>query len=447
MVRRARVVEHLRLRGESESAVRHALPALEDAFRTASLPDAGARLICVRRLQLGQLAANASAQSVSLLIEKRFAEDDWTIVHAVEDGADGAQAVWFRDVFEAHEAAALRIAAGQPLDDWFWPLALPAITAAASEERLRAIALAVAATEEAPAALPAWTASLVRAGYRAQLIAALRPGDGRALLRCGRRQRRLDTCAHEHAMSPDDAPRRHVRAGNDSRTAEPRRVSDRGQRNAELDDRVVFVEVMTSRASGRPRTMANGDRGAIEGEPPGHAPAAVGRKHRTVGARPRPRRTRAPSPEARLESGVDRRNNPAITQQRRPDCRVHGQPTHRGGAWRRPRPSATAGGAFTTDGELVLDARTTCRSARSRRADWRRANDRTIDEPHAFRSPWQLPDTAPTAAGGLLFLLPVLERVGFAKWAAERGTGGARARRFGRADPPSAALAAGRRRG
>ena len=76
MARPARVVEHLRLRGESESAVRHALPALEDAFRTASLPDAGARLICVRRLQLGRLAANASAQSVSLLVEKRFQNFD-----------------------------------------------------------------------------------------------------------------------------------------------------------------------------------------------------------------------------------------------------------------------------------------------------------------------------------------------------------------------------------
>ena len=154
MVRASRVVQHLRLRGGSESAVRHALPALEDAFRTASLPDAGARLICVRRLQLGPLAANASAQSVSLLIEKRFAEDDRTIVHAVAGGADDAQAVWFRDAFEAHEAAALKIAAGQPLDGWFWPLAIPAITAAASDERLRAIALAVGSMEEAPAALP-----------------------------------------------------------------------------------------------------------------------------------------------------------------------------------------------------------------------------------------------------------------------------------------------------
>src|SRR6185436_9816375 len=115
MVRASRVVEHLRLRGESESAVRHALPALEDAFHTASLPDAGARLICVRRLRLGQLAANASAQSLSRLIEKRLEEDGSAIVHAIGAGADDAPAVWFRDALEAYEAAALKIAAGQPL--------------------------------------------------------------------------------------------------------------------------------------------------------------------------------------------------------------------------------------------------------------------------------------------------------------------------------------------
>src|SRR5687768_12537637 len=108
MVHRARVVEHLRLRGESESAVRHAVLALEDAFRTASLPDAGARLICVRRLQLGRLPLNGSAQSVALLIEQRFTEAGWKVVHASESGARGAEAVWFRDACEAHEAAALK---------------------------------------------------------------------------------------------------------------------------------------------------------------------------------------------------------------------------------------------------------------------------------------------------------------------------------------------------
>jgi hypothetical protein len=36
-------------------------------------------------------------------------------------------------------------------------------------------------------------------------------------------------------------------------------------------------------------------------------------------------------------------------------------------------------------------------------------------------SPWRRPDAAPTAAGGLPFLVPVLERVGFAAWSAQRG--------------------------
>ena len=183
-----------------------------------------------------------------MLIEKRFAEDDWTIVHAVERGADDAQAVWFRDAFEAHEAAALKIAAGQPLDDWFWPLAIPAITAAASDERLRAIALAVGSMEEAPAALPVWTASLVRAGYRSQLIAALRPGDGRALMRSAGISAVSAAVRREHALMPDHARSEQTRTA----PAGPQRVSDRGQRNEELDDCVVFVELMTSRASERP---------------------------------------------------------------------------------------------------------------------------------------------------------------------------------------------------
>ena len=211
MVRAARVVEHLRLRGESESAVRHALPALEDAFRTASLPDAGARLICVRRLQLGQLAANASAQSVSLLIEKRFAEDDWTIVHAVEGGADDAQAVWFRDAFEAHEAAALKIAAGQPLDDWFWPLAIPAITAAASDERLRAIAFAVAVDGGSAGRVACLdgVARSRRIPFAVDCSAAARRRPRADAF--GRRQRRLDgRAASEHALTtPRSGPSRH----------------------------------------------------------------------------------------------------------------------------------------------------------------------------------------------------------------------------------------------
>ena len=49
------------------------------------------------------------------------------------------------------------------------------------------------------------------------------------------------------------------------------------------------------------------------------------------------------------------------------------------------------------------------------------SRDQAADAPVAFTSPWQLPYAAPTAAGGLLFLLPVLERIGFADWSAGRG--------------------------
>ena len=153
MVRAARVVEQLRLRAESESAVRHALPALEDAFRTASLPDAGARLICVRRLQLGPLRGECVGA-------ERFAADRDSASRKptgrsstpATRRADDAQAVWFRDALEAHEArgpddrrgAAARrlvLAAGGAGDHG----------GGVATSRLRAIAFAVAAMEEAPA--------------------------------------------------------------------------------------------------------------------------------------------------------------------------------------------------------------------------------------------------------------------------------------------------------
>ncbi len=406
MPRPARVVEHLRLRGESESAVRRALPALEDAFRTALLPDIGARLVCVRRLQLGQLPANGSAQSVSLLIEKRFTEDDVKIVHAGEDGASGAEAVWFRDGFQAHEAAALRIAAGQPLDAWFWPLALPAITAAASEGRLRAIAFAIAAAEEAPAALPAWTASLVRAGYRAQLIAALRPGDGRALLRSAGISAVSTVGRHEHAMSRDMRRNDTSERATTTAPAEPRRASDLGHWNAELDDRLVFVELMTSRTSGCPPQWPTAIVARSKATA-GNAPAAV-MQAPDVGTRPG-REHGTPSSDARLESGVDHRNNPPSPE---PD-QTPGTTgdTDRGGA-AVATPSATAGkDRRTASSPDADDVQVAAQSAASVRT--------TGDRSQTFAS-W-FPDAAPTAAGGLLFVLPVLERVGFAKWAAERG--------------------------
>ena len=401
MARPARVVEHLRLRGESESAVRHALPALEDAFRTASLPDAGARLVCVRRLQLGRLPSNGSAQSVALLIEKRFAEAGWTIVHAGENGAAAAEAVWFRDAFEAHEAAALRLAAGRTLDAWFWPLALPKVVTPTGSGNLRTIAFAIAAMEEAPRALPAWTASLVRAGYRQQLISALRPGDGDALLRAAA----VSSLPSESAR-PASAPSHETR--------------DRWGPREAADDRATFVEVIAGRSSGRlpqlstplaapAATRATQPAGGIAASPDAAARASVRQPPRPqlAAARERvsdqgsesPGNRLIPSAEASCETARDELTQdvvPAGVEDRREERRAASSPDAP-----REQTAAVAGQGIRPEGAG--------------------ARHEAADAPVAFTSPWQLPSAAPTAAGGLLFLLPVLERVGFADWAAGRG--------------------------
>jgi hypothetical protein len=401
MARPARVVEHLRLRGESESAVRHALPALEDAFRTASLPGAGARLVCVRRLQLGRLPSNGSAQSVALLIEKRFAEAGWTIVHAGENGAATADAVWFRDAFEAHDTAALRLAAGQTLDAWFWPLALPKVVTPTGSGNLRTIAFAIAAMEEAPRALPAWTASLVLAGYRQQLISALRPGDGHALLRAAG----VPSLPPEHASS----------ASVTSHESRDPRVP-----RAAVDDRATFVEVIAGRSNGRlpqlstpiaapPATRATRSAGGITAPPDAAARASV-------------RRPPRPQPAGAHESVSHQGSEPAgnrLIPSAETNCETARNELAQGGA-----PAAIDDRLDERRAASSPDAppeQTAAPAGQGPRPEDAGATHEAADAPVAFTSPWQLPSAAPTAAGGLLFLLPVLERVGFAEWAADRG--------------------------
>src|SRR5258706_2917153 len=105
-----RTVRHLRLRAESEAGVRRAALKLEDALRCASLPDVGARMLLVRRLDLGLFAAGDSPQSLSLLLEQRVAAVGGTWVHGADPGADRADFVFFRDALEARCELALRLA-------------------------------------------------------------------------------------------------------------------------------------------------------------------------------------------------------------------------------------------------------------------------------------------------------------------------------------------------
>jgi hypothetical protein len=367
MAAATRFVERLHLRADSESAVRRMLPCLEDAFRTATLPDTAARLIFVRRLLLGRLPRGASAQSLSLAIESRFSGGDWRPVHAAAAGAAGAPAVWFRDPLEAHEVAALRTTAGQPIDAWFWPLAIPALAGSSSlADRLRTIAFSLASLEEAPAALPAWTTALVRTGHVDQFLRALQPGDGTALLR-----------AAGIAVPPATANRSiHRRRSSRRHRAAPNGLETNDVRPAPVwrearDDRHDFIAHMLA-----------------------------GCASSYVLARQQP--TISPSEPATGDVGLLNRPESAPASNVSLDRRA-------------PKRRAFASGRYPPEQHSEPH-----RGFHGTHQDFAEPSRSTIDPIEAARLPRPFIDAAPTAAGGLLFLAPVLERLRFPEWCADR---------------------------
>jgi hypothetical protein len=429
MARALRVVERLRLRAPSEALVRRAVARLEDALRTASLPDHGARMVVVRRLPLGRIAEAASAQRLALAVEARIASLGAGLVHADEPSAAHADAVWFRDPLEAHCLAALRAAAGSPLDAWYWPLALPALKPSGAKwPVLRALAFSVASLAEAPAALPHWTATLVLAGHAGRLLAALHPGDGAALLdsaglewdrSAGRAGAGADRRASggpwagteraEH-QAGDAGPgggvpgiRVGLPDGTSALERGPWTVTDAidsahlGARTCERalgenaereDDRHLFVRAMLRRAGARTVAAPALSLSRVDADrtvPP--LAGAVANQGAAAQARGR-ERSSEPTREAAVLRDVDAGSGlrPGVTL----------------GA-RSPEAAAEAGACSTRQDEREVRAVCSSRTAE-------------IDSGPAERIDRGSRPGQPTRAGGLLFLVPVLERVGFARW-------------------------------
>nr|WP_145547129.1 hypothetical protein [Variovorax boronicumulans] len=179
-----RTVRHLHLKAPAAEQARRLLPVLDDALRCASLGDGeGTRLLVVRRLALGPIAAGISAQALSRLIEQRSAEARQHWVDAAHATADSAGCVAFSGALDARVRLALRLLRGQPCGAWYWPLAVPEYSAQAdTAATLRAIAWTVSRWPEARSALPAWLAAAVQAGQAAPLARAIGPVLGPALL-------------------------------------------------------------------------------------------------------------------------------------------------------------------------------------------------------------------------------------------------------------------------
>ena len=156
-----RTVQHLHLRAPSAQAAAHAVHRLEDALRCASLPDAGERVLLVRRLHLGRLPEGLSSQSLSLLIEQRVAAVGGEWEPGVEERASRSDTVFFASRLQAAQAALRWRAQGAVLSAWYWPLALPGVAVQAPPGAFVAQLLDVVSQwREAAAALPALVASV-----------------------------------------------------------------------------------------------------------------------------------------------------------------------------------------------------------------------------------------------------------------------------------------------
>ncbi len=152
-----REVRRLRLAAADAGAARALLPRLEDALRCASLPDTGAQWLLVRRLALGPVAATASTQAIARLVERHLCD----AAPAWRDGAAAdavdADHVRFASPLQAQEALALRVLREQPCRAWYWARVAPGFAADAAPARnLSAIERAVAAAPQGVAALAAW---------------------------------------------------------------------------------------------------------------------------------------------------------------------------------------------------------------------------------------------------------------------------------------------------
>ncbi len=179
-----RHVRHLRLKASSEADVRSVVTRLEDALRCATLPDDGARLRVVRKLVLGRIASGISSQSLSLIIERRVAEIGTQWIAGGTPAAEYAICVDFASGLEARTQLALRLACGDSCTAWYWPLAVPEFRAHEGvASNLRRIACALAGLPEARVALPAWIVKLVDAGAVRQLVAAMPEAEAESLLR------------------------------------------------------------------------------------------------------------------------------------------------------------------------------------------------------------------------------------------------------------------------
>ncbi|MGB8168080.1 MAG: hypothetical protein WCF18_11355 [Chthoniobacteraceae bacterium] len=180
----SRRVGRFRVRVAVEEDARRAAILLSDALHTASLASFGfGKVLVVRRLALGRIEVRGSSAALALQVERRLHEAASTAVPFDSPAAPNANAVIFPGRTEAIVALAQRHARGVGAIEWFWPSAVAQWRAGLSRgETWLALIEAAHGLPEAVLVVATLIAVAVRAGGENELFAAVPPGYGAAWL-------------------------------------------------------------------------------------------------------------------------------------------------------------------------------------------------------------------------------------------------------------------------
>lgn len=369
-----RTVRRLQLRAPDEQQAQRAVLLLEDALRTASLHDEGARLILVRKLPLHRIPSDAPPQSVALTLEQAVAQLAIECLHGGKIEATEAAAVWFRDTTEAYTLLALGRLAGRAMDAWYWRLAVPEWTPSGNPaEELRRLGLALAARDDAPASLPRWFTAIADAGFAERLTTAFSPSDLRTLAMA--------------AQLPVMPTRRSRRATPAEGGGHPERTRDPAPETPDETARALLRDAYR-----------------ILGEAPAALPAGDSAHpqpdHRHPATDPVQQITPVPPGNGGRQPGFTRAQGPAGNEKTPMPIGQH-RP------YRRPQPPATTVNAAAAQAHRELSLPSPRVSSVPTAHRWHAAQHLTGN--------WPTP-AEPTAAGGLLFMPRVLEYCGYGNW-------------------------------
>ena len=394
----ARRIERLRLVAEAEATLARGRFLVEDAFRIASFPgETERRVLAIRRLELGVVDPDRSSAALAPVIEEAVREAAGRAVRFDDAAAPAADAVYFPDDLAAASAYVERLAAATSPLEWFWDSVFEGQVPPGDPEA--GVRFALDRLLELPGG-PARVAILVdvlRArGAVDRLLAWLRPTDGARLLgafgldaapdRPGvpiEREWKDDTTTTDVELRrPRDAPPFTSPALRAWYVA----LGAWTARWGESDPRSRWLAVVAL-VSAQPSILAHAELRGLTGRVLRAARQISVTAETSRASRPegRPSKPGGVAPLRRVSSPLAPVEEGAATSGRSPPSLV---------------PASTAAPSTTGDRPDTAESAT--------------AEPAATKAPESTAASWDW-DLHPTAAAGLLFVLPLLSRLGMAE--------------------------------